>query len=354
MNKFVTRLLGAMVAVVVFSALAVGAQAAPPPGVHCVAATAENRLTPPPPLWEQKHEPKPANLPAPLCPSGTVPTVSDRPQGSPSSTALIPPVTPSPKPAPTLLQSQFAETPAPPIVKEGYPSAPFYYAGDGFHTPELWYGLSLGIQVGNPTVSEAAKTHSLGQLAVGAGTGDNEYTAELGWHRDPLFGAGSRLFIYVNKDKYTSNGVPGGDCYNCITPQEGTPYTLNQELEVGKTYAFTVEHSGGAWWFAVGPSWIGHESDAFWGSKFVSSKYLIAYGEVYDSTGPNSQMGNGTIGTKTGSLVMNNPLLYKEKGELFTTKGHANQEKDPVPLDIPGYNVGLYSANEREWHYGGA
>ena len=341
-------------ALVVFAlaALAGSAQALPR-GVKCVPATEENRLTPPAPLWQQKHEPKPANLPAPLCPSGTVPTRSARPQGSPPSTALIPPVTPSPKPSPGVLANPFAATSAPPIATEGYPTAPFYYAGDGFKTPELWYGLSVGIQVGNPTISEASGTHSLGQIAVGAGTGGNEYTAELGWHRDAGFGAGSRLFTYINKDKYKSNGEEGGDCYNCITPQEGSPYTLNQELEVGHDYQFTVEHTGGAWWFAVGPSWIGHESDAFWSSKFVSSKYLIAYGEVYDTTGPKSQMGNGTIGTKTGSLVMNNPYLYKEKGELFTTAGHANQEKNPVPSDVPGYNVGLYSTNAREWHYGG-
>jgi hypothetical protein len=330
------------------AALAGSAQALPS-GVRCVAATEENRLTPPPPLWQQKHEPRPAHLPPPLCPTGQVPTAAARPSGSPPSTALVPPVSASPKQPFEALASPLAS--APPKPREGYPAAPFYYAGDGFFTPEPWYGLSVGIQVGNPTISEAAATHSLGQLSVA--TPNAEYTAELGWHRDAGFGAGSRLFTYINKDKYKTNGKEGGDCYNCITPQAGSPYTLNQELEVGHTYQFTVEHTGGAWWFAVGPSWIGHENDSFWSSKFTSSTWLINYGEVYDTTGPKSQMGNGIIGTKTGSLIMNNPYLYKEKGELFTTKEHANQEKDPYPSDLPAYNVGLYSTNEREWHYGG-
>jgi Neprosin len=331
--------------VIVLAGIAPSAQALPP-GVRCVAATAENQLTPPPPVWVQKHEPKPAHLPAPLCPSGSVPTPAARPADAPPSTSLVAPITSSPK-----QEERFTADFAPPKPREGYPAAPFYYAGDGYHTPEAWYGLSTGIQVGNPKMSAASGTHSLGQIAVA--TPNVEYTAELGWHRDEGFGAGSRLFTYINKDKYTTNGKPGGDCYNCIIPQEGSPYTLNQELEVGRVYQFTVDHTGGAWWFAVGPTWIGHENDSFWSSKFKSSTWLIMYGEVYDPTGPNSQMGNGIIGTKTGSLVMNNPYLYGEKGELFTTAGHKNQEKDPYPSDLPAYSVGLYSTNEREWHYGG-
>jgi hypothetical protein len=341
----------ALLAVVfALAGLAASAQALPP-GVTCIPAKAENRLTPPPPLWQQKHEPKPAPLPSPLCPTGSVPTPALRPAGSPPSTALVAPVAPGPKLPPEGFTRPFDENAAPPKPREGYPSAPYYYAGDGFNTAEPWYGLSAGVEVGNPTISEAVGTHSLGQIA--AATPNVEYTAEFGWHRDAGFGAGSRLFSYINKDKYTSNGKPGGDCYNCITPQEGAPYTLNQELEVGHTYQFTVEHTGGAWWFAVGPSWIGHESDSFWSSKFTSATWLPIWGEVYDSTGPKSQMGDGVIGTKTGSLVMNNPYLYKEKGELFTVAGHANQEKNPFPSDLPGYSVGLYSTNAREWHYGG-
>jgi hypothetical protein len=332
--------------VIVLAGTAATAQALQP-GVQCITATAENQLTPPPPIWVQKHEPKPAHLPPPLCAYGTVPTASPRPSGAPPSTSLVAPVASSPKQEPL---TGFA----PPKPREGYPKAPYYYAGDGYNTPEAWYGLSTGIQVGNPSISAPGGTHSLGQIAAGGGTNGVEYTVELGWHRDEGFGAGSRLFTYINKDHYKSNGEVGGDCYNCITPQEGSPYTLNQVLEVGHTYQFTVEHSGGAWWFAVGPSWIGHENDSFWSGNFKSSKWLIMYGEVYDTTGPNSQMGNGIIGTTAGSLIMNNPYLYKEKGELFTTGGHKNQEKDPYPSDLPAYSVGLYSTNEREWHYGGA
>ena len=65
-------------------------------------------------------------------------------------------------------------------------------------------------------------------------------------------------------------------------------------------------------------------------------------------------MGNGIIGTKTGSLVTGNPYLYYEGAEkIITTAGHKNPEKNPYPSDLPAYSVGQYSANERLWHYGG-
>lgn len=352
-SRIVAALTAPAVLIAVGFAITMDAQALPS-GVHCVSATAANELTPPPPLWEQKHEPRPKNLPKPLCPAGSVPTTVPGASGSTSVTAA-PPVTASPKQTADIEPLTAGLPPTsqiePPKEVTGYPTAPYYYAGDGYLTPEPWYGVSFGIQVGNPTLSGSSGGHSLGQVT--AATPSIEYTAEFGWHRDEGFGAGSRLFTYINKDHYKTNGEPGGDCYNCITPQVGAPYTQNQELTVGTTYQFTVEYTGGSWWFAVGPSWIGHENGSFWGGKFTSSTWLTVHGEVYDSSGPKTQMGNGTIGTAPGSLVMNNPYLYKEKGELFTTKGHANKEKDPYPNDVPGYNVGRYSTNEREWHYGG-
>jgi hypothetical protein len=161
-------------------------------------------------------------------------------------------------------------------------------------------------------------------------------------------------FPVHQQGKYKSNGEPGGDCYNCITAHEGSPYAFNQELEVGHNYQFTVEQSGGSWWFGVGSSWIGHESNSFWSSKFTSSTWNAMWGEVFDETGPNSQMGNGTIGTTTGSLAMDNPYLVLEKGEYLTIAGHKNLSENPYANDLPDYSVGLYSTNAREWHYGGA
>jgi Neprosin len=352
----------ATVLAVGFAVFATAAQALPK-GVRCIPATPANEVTPPPPLWQLKHEAPPANPPQPLCPGDSVPTAAPAANGS-ISPGVAPPVTASPKPnvpvaSPTSASetSNFNDTPAfggvsPLLEYTGYPTAPYYYAGDGFHTPEKWYGISAEFEVGNPKISSPSGTHSLGQIA--AGTPNAEYTSEMGWIRSEGMGSGSRLFIYINKDHYKSNGEPGGDCYNCVTPQVGAPYTQNQELTVGKTYQFTTAFYGKRWWYAVGESWIGYEPESFWSSKFTSATWLTIYGEVYDSTGPNSQMGNGTIGTKAGSLVTGNPYLYYEGGDkVITTAGHKNPEKDPYPNDIPGYNVGQYSANERLWHYGG-
>jgi hypothetical protein len=332
-----------------------------PAGVHCVAATAANEVTPPPPLWELKHEPQPAHLPPPLCPAHQVPTSAPGAAGTPSAVA---PIVAEPKglrepvaleplatlaPLGTLGPRRAAEPPKP---REGYPSAPYYYAGDGWYTTETYTGNSVAIEVTNPKVSETPGVHSLGQLAA-AKEGNVEKTVETGWHRDPAFGGGSRYFTYINKDKYKSNGEPGGDCYNCATAVTGAAYTQNQELTVGHTYQFSAAYFSGDWWFGVGSGWVAYEPGSFWSGTFTTSTYNIWFGEVDDKTGPNSQMGTGTIGTKTGSAIMNNPYVYGKKGELILTAGHANQEKDPYPSDLPAYDVGLYSANEREWHWGG-
>jgi hypothetical protein len=324
-----------------------------PAGVHCVAATAANEVTPPPPMWELKQESRPAHLPAPLCPAHLVPTSAPSASGAPSAVA---PITAEPKrsPEPSARESLDALGPLggvePP--REGYPSAPFYYSGDGHYTTETYTGASGGLEVTNPKVSEIPGVHSLGQVTASK-EGNAEKTAESGWHRDPSFGGGSRYFIFVNKDHYKSFGEPGGDCYNCATAVTGATYTQNQELEAGHTYQFSAAYFSGNWWFGVGPNWVAYEPGSFWSGTFTTSTWNTMHGEVYDTTGPNSQMGTGTIGTKEGSAIMNNPYVYGKKGELITTKGHANQATNPYPNDLPAYDVGLYSANEREWHYGG-
>jgi hypothetical protein len=340
---------------IALSAFAAAYAQALPTGVHCVAATAANEIPPPPPLWDLKHEPRPAHLPPPLCPAQQVPTSAPGAAGTPSAVA---PIVAEPKGFHGLAGTEalgiFGPVGAsePPVVVEGYPSAPFYYAGDGWYTTETYTGTSVAIEVTNPKVSESPGVHSLGQIAA-AKEGNVEKTVETGWHRDPNFGSGSRYFTYINKDKYKSNGEPGGDCYNCATAVTGAAYTQNQELEAGHTYQFEVEYFSGDWWFGVGSSWVAYEPGSFWSGTFTTSTYNIWFGEVHDKTGPNSQMGTGTIGTKAGSAIMNNPYIYGKKGELITTSGHANQEKNPYPSDLPAYSVGLYSANEREWHWGG-
>ena len=127
---------------------------------------------------------------------------------------------------PAKVQTGLGGEVSPLFERTGYPAAPYYYAGDGFHTPEKWYCISGEFEVGNPTLSTASGTHSLGEVA--AATPNVEYTSEIGWQRNEGFGARSRLFIYINKDKYKSNGEPGGDCYYRVTPRlDPTPKTRN-------------------------------------------------------------------------------------------------------------------------------
>jgi hypothetical protein len=123
-------------AAIALAATAGSAQALPP-GVQCVAAKAENQLTPPPPPWMKKHEPESAVLPA-LCPPRTAPTAVARPADSPSAASLVPPVSTSPLGPPEGFSRLLTANIARPEGVKGYPTVPYYYAGDGpLHRNEI-------------------------------------------------------------------------------------------------------------------------------------------------------------------------------------------------------------------------
>lgn len=313
-----------------------------PAGVHCVTATAANEVTPPPPLWELKHEPRPANLPKPLCASGMAPAVVPATNISATTVPMVPP----PK--------EFGEIE--PLMEEPLEKyKPFYYAGDAWNNKtQSWAGMSGQVEVGNPTLSETAGVHSLGEIAD-VNNSEVTYSMELGWSKDPALGTNSRLFTYINKDHYKSNGEPGGDCYNCMTPVTGAAYTQNEELTVGSDPLFTVlyEAANARWWVAVGNSWFAYEPGSFWSSKFTTGIYMPIWGEVNDKSGPNSQMGNGKLGTEAGSLTMGDPYLWKNENENITVAGHPIPSENVYPENVPDFSVGQYSSNKRQWHYGG-
>ncbi|HWI73221.1 MAG TPA: hypothetical protein VNT55_14795, partial [Baekduia sp.] len=288
----------------------------------CVPSTAANEVTPPPPTWVLAHQPRPADLPRALCPAGEAPASP----GRAGPVNARPPLTQSPR---------GAGTAQPAFVAPIGATAPYYYAGDGWRWTS-YAGESVNIGIGSPTISAGA--HSLGQLSVA--TPSVNFSVELGWHVDPAFGSGPRLFSYINKDHYATNGQPGGDCYNCgLVTAAGAAFSLNQLLVPGISLQFGILYNGGNWWISVGNSWIGYFPGSFWGGAFTSSTWLSAFGEVYDTSGPNSEMGNGIFGSTAGSLVMNNPLMYPDATTTVTVAGHPTASDNPYPSSQPNYTV---------------
>lgn len=170
----------------------------------------------------------------------------------------------------------------------------FFYAG------EIWEeqnnGSSIRFSISQPAVSSFPAAHSIAQIAEESGNVPT-YTMELGWNVDPaLYSSNSpaspHLFIYLNKDDYTSNGQPGGDCYNChFTPYSGAKFTPGEALtQTTSTVGveFGLEGNPGNQFVYVGPRWyvyfageaIGYASE-FWPSEFTGGTVHQTYGEGF-------------------------------------------------------------------------
>ena len=143
----------------------------------------------------------------PLCAKGTVPRMK--------AMTDTPPVTRTAGPGASEVQ---------PAVS----SSGFYYAGEFYRKGGI--GQLYRTWISEPTVPQLG-FHSLDQLSEQKEPVGVKYTVELGWTVAPVLDKGNlpnapHLFTYVNKDNYTSNGEPGGDCYNCEFVPIGEPKVL--------------------------------------------------------------------------------------------------------------------------------
>jgi hypothetical protein len=306
----------------------------------CREIAAENRVKPPPPLWEQTGQAPPdpsiskaLSLRESPCPPGEIayPKALRGPHG-------IDPRGASP-----------AEPPSPQFG----PGQGYWHAGNGW----IPYGVgaSINTEIFDPSVSTSTGAHSLGQLAI-ANDGGVYYTIEVGWNVDPgLYGDTlTHLFTYVNKDHYATNGQLGGDCYNCnLTPAAGATYKVGQTLTPNTHVQIAAEYTGGNWWVWFDNQWIGYVPGSFWGGAFTGTAYHLGFGEIYDP-GAVTDMGNGLFGSNPSAAKMYDPFrLVSSGGSIGAVQESLQNNYGNYQDDSNLYNVGTISGDRTNWHFGG-
>jgi hypothetical protein len=286
---------------------------------------------------------------------------------------------PTHKSAPTLGYSQTAPE-APPGSERGY-----YYVGDEWGI--LAHGEELFQDISAPAVSTFPGAHSIGQLNV-ANNGELKDTLELGWIRDyrseEEHRLGSRIFLFVNPDKY-KEGPKGKSCYNCdftpfanaredplgqsFLPTDGTPNSACEAPPAGsklyyqpcrETVTFVVEQNEGNWWIWFNGEWIGYVRNDAYGktSPFKVTRAPSIYAEVYDQhypASPTTDMGNGNYGSCTCATQMGNTFLLVPKPK--TTELYWKLMVYHTPLNTEftpaWYTAGNFGANRERYTYGG-
>lgn len=179
----------------------------------------------------------------------------------------------------------------------------FYYAdmSEGGVTNT---GASVSITQADPTLG-LKDGHSLAELAVG----DYNYNyVEVGWVVDRGLNGDSLPHLFVF---HWVNQVPS-NCYNgCGFVTLPGSYSVGQALKVGPKGLFSIKYTNNEWLVSYDNQRIGYFPESIWSGNFTSSDTVQAFGEVASdsSTKPETQMGNGILGTKPGSAILSNLTL---------------------------------------------
>jgi hypothetical protein len=166
------------------------------------------------------------------------------------------------------------------------------------HSNTTSYGVRSDINLWSPAAE--AGDHSISQMWVSRGTGDNRQTVEAGWRRDGDDSDGkSRLFVYFTNHDYD----PGDDnceqstcsCYNldCGFIQSDntvfidgvwTSYSAAGGSQFAQEMSLTKLYSGDNWHFMFGTKWVGLWLVSYFDLNgiFSSANRITFGGEVYD------------------------------------------------------------------------
>lgn len=334
---------------------------------ECRTVTAENRLEPPPPIWQSKGEPEPpasivqadALAKAP-CPAGEIayPKGYSAPHGG-RAVKLNGEIVAGSAAAEAYRQN----TDGPNYTPEGSPNSVSPDVGENSENYRYvsmnWVASSIGggfkVQVAEPHVDEhqgGFNTHSIAQLAYASGP-NNLRTVELGWDVEPKAFSGDKrahLFTFVNRDGYDSKA----DCYDCeFVPLEGAQFYPGQVLEpTSIPIEFAVEYKENNWWVYVYNQWIGYLKGSFWNNEFTHPSEHAYYGEMYSEEPgyPIDAMGNGLFGESEGSIKMSSPY------HLTSTTSAATETLATAERFVSNsnyYTYGRVPVGENEWHFGG-
>lgn len=185
-----------------------------------------------------------------------------------------------------------------------YYGACFYYAGAAQSI--IATGAAVTISQAAPTVGPS-DYHSLAELAVESA--DGQQIVEAGWIVAPsqIGDAYPHLFVY-----HWVNGAE--TCYNgCgYVPIAGTTVNAGSRLPTGRTGRFRVSFANNQWQIRYNGTEIGYFPESLWQGTYKQAGLIQVFGEVAAaSTGqPHSQMGNGILGSKTGSAKLSSFALF--------------------------------------------
>lgn len=180
-------------------------------------------------------------------------------------------------------------------------SACFYYVG-GDQNNFTGTGASVSFTQADPKVGPN-DFHSLTELAVESA--DGTQIVEVGWivaqqvNNDNL----PHLFVF-----HWVNGQ--STCYNgCgFVPYANAKIAAGAKIKSSGVGSFEINFSANKWIVYYNGSRVGYFPESIWGGSFTSIGLAQVFGEVAGSVSnpPQTQMGNGVLGSKANSNVMEN------------------------------------------------
>ncbi len=200
-------------------------------------------------------------------------------------------------------------------------------------------GVSATMNQPNPYInpqqpSDDPLHHSI--FEIWAGSPDNKQVVEIGWYKDvnrpiPILFATA----WVNSEfiGYAQNGGTG------FVPVS-TSFHVGDQVSVGSTGNYKILFANNQWQIWYNNQEIGYFPESVWtsrGATFNSIGWVSPYGEVEDSvaTIAKTDMGNGTLGSNTGSSAITAYTLYGS-----STPAQLTNYYQPTGLAASYYNYG--------------
>lgn len=170
-------------------------------------------------------------------------------------------------------------------------------------------GASAQMYQPNPKIPISG--HSVYELWLG--TSANAYQAvEIGWYKDQSL-ATPELFAtaWVNGNFIGYANMESGTGF-----VNTNSFTAGSKVAVGKVGSYEIYFADNQWRFYYNGTEFGYFPESVWtsrGASFTSISRASPYGEVEDNLGQAStiQMGNGVLGSNSGSGWISDWQLYK-------------------------------------------
>ena len=198
-------------------------------------------------------------------------------------------------------------------------------------------GATATITQSQPIV-DSKDSHSLIELAVESSA--TRQIVEIGWTVDQWLNGDLKphLFVY-----HWVNGSP--TCYNgCGFVATSNKYTAGGLVTSGTTGIYGINFSNNRWVLTYNGTELGYFPESIWSGSFTSIDMAQAFGEIASGSSytPETQMGNGIMGTKSKSSQISNFSLIgaiNPSGLGVSSVGATNKYKYSN-VTSNGFNLG--------------